>query len=307
MNYDDLVENIVHLYEYLRKFNNNLLSIETLDAKLKEFEKTIKKTEKEVQVFLVNTNIIQLLDFDNKIRQIGKIGIQFSDSVLRNILQIHKNKNIDLSYIFEEFIKGITYFRYQQESKYSIIYHRLYSCGSKGTSENLKCTKTKYSKEHKRKIETCYIERLIFDQLYREINFHFSVKGEEMTQDKTHIERLEITKNIYQTCFPKQDIIVNIQFENRIPTRCNITRLKNNKIISEETYVKTYATNNNTFGLIGKIEYIMITDCYKVINEKRFYKSQFFTRESKWIPINRENHSELYLKTSNEIEYKNTV
>lgn len=248
----------------------------------------------------MNTNIIQLLDFDNKIRKIGKIGGQFSDSVLRNILQIHKNKNIDLSYIFEEFIKGITYFKYQQESKYSIIYHRLYSCGSKGNSENLKCTKTKYSKEHKRKIETCYIERLIFDQLYREI-------GEELTQDKTHIDRLEITKNIYQTCFPKQDIVVNIQFENRVPTRCNITRLKNNKIISEETFVKTFAINNNTFGLIGKIEYMMITDCYRVINEKRFYKCQFFIRESKWIPIDRENHSQLYLKTSEEIGYKNTI
>lgn len=47
MDYDDLVESIVELNEYLRKFNNDLIPLEILDLKLKEFEKNIRKTEKQ--------------------------------------------------------------------------------------------------------------------------------------------------------------------------------------------------------------------------------------------------------------------
>jgi hypothetical protein len=100
--------------------------------------------------------------------------IQSLHDKIFKILNINKYTPLNITRHLGEFIKGITYFSYQQPIDDAPIYHRLSSCGNGSIAFREKynqCTAALTFKEKrniKKQIETCYIERLIYNELYKD-------------------------------------------------------------------------------------------------------------------------------------------
>lgn len=116
-----------------------------------------------------------------------------------------KSPALRITRVFGEFIKGITYFKDGVDKP---AYYRLL-CGGR--------------------IETCYIESLIYDQLYKNQRIHC---------DEEYIAWLEQTKTKFNTCFPNVDLQVQLEFRGIYPIYIKIERYKKNKLVSIEIYAK---------------------------------------------------------------------
>jgi hypothetical protein len=112
------------------------------------------------------------------------------------------------------------------------IYHRDGSCSPKSTS-NINCqgTTTKTNK-HTKLIETCYIERLIYDCLWTDIT--------QTQQDKAHLEWLTKTKEAYETCLPNHTIQVHINYteQENVPIQLEIIKYNHGKIKTFQIFRK---------------------------------------------------------------------
>lgn len=159
---------------------------------------------------------------------------------LFNILKMPKNSPQQITLVFEEFIKGLPLTYFNQQKKHDIhqpIYHRLASCGdgSKTFREAFNiCTNETIKEKRKVKkiIERCYIERLIYNDLYT----HQTIHDE---QDEEHLHWLEQTKHDFHTCFPRLDIKVTIEeYDGVFPIKLRIEKYRSNKLVYEETYQK---------------------------------------------------------------------
>jgi hypothetical protein len=158
--------------------------------------------------------------------------------------------------LFNDFIKGITVF----SSLSQPIYHRRRSCSSRGSPSN----RTK-----EKEIERCYIERLIYDELWEKYTQSF--------QDQNHLNWLEDTTNAYQTCYPNTviKIRINYKFENlntvdsfEMPYKLEIQWLENNNSKKYESYVKENG----------------IIECSKFDeNQTPYYKQNTEQIENPWI------------------------
>lgn len=155
--------------------------------------------------------------------------------------------------IFEEFIKGITFFENEKEDKAVPIYHRLYACGPYADTHrqgNLICTSDLSKDELKRRrplIERCYVERLIYDEIYKYYTLHFPSKNESPTQDEGHLFRMKLTLEDFHSCFPDTEITVQIEHEDNVPVKAIIVRMHRGAMTKIE-YQK-YLTLSPMFGV----------------------------------------------------------
>ena len=158
----------------------------------------------------------------------------------RDLIFLSKLKNISnndfrrtITKTFNSFVQGITYF--QNQHVYNMndpIYHRDGSCSPKNTS-NVNCqidTKLKNNK-NTRLIETCYIERLIYDCLWTDLT--------QTQQDMGHIDWLTNTRNAYHTCLPAHEIQIKIHYKSSQPIQLEITKYNQGKIKTFQTYRKS--------------------------------------------------------------------
>jgi hypothetical protein len=168
------------------------------------------------------------------------------DRIFRKILSFEKAPPLKITKQFDKFLKGITYFAYQKPHDKSPAYHRLSSCGS-GTEAfrqaynqcQKSMTKSKIARV-KKQIETCYIERLIYDDLYKKQTLFFPTDGRSSpSQDAGHTHWLEQTKQDFLTCFPDVEIKVSIEeFDDTMPLTLRIYK-KIGAHITEEVYKKS--------------------------------------------------------------------
>ena len=193
------------------------------------------------------------------------------DKIFVNLLSFDKSTPLKITKVFDEFLKGITYFSTQTAPQKSPAYHRLSSCGT-GTDAfrqaynqcHQTMKKTKVAKV-KKQIETCYIERLIYDDLY---------KKQSPSQDVGHTHWLEQTKHDFQTCFPDVEINVSIkEFKDSMPLTLRIQKKKGQKII-EEVYQRS----------LNHAEYdpIVVGRMYKSSNHLIKVRVQMFDKPGKW-------------------------
>jgi hypothetical protein len=205
-------------------------------------------------------------------------------SRLRDIVIVEKSRK--LTSLFNEFIKGITYF--DNEQVYSVrepVYHRRGSCVARGNI-NKECDGLITNAETSQEIEKCYIERLIYDKMWSEIL--------GMQQDEGHLNWISQTKNAYRTCFPNRDIEVELpefpqdyrsfnDLNNShqklvVPTQLIIRYYENGSLHSTETYTKTY---NDVLN-----QYIYPVDCIKKIGQNIFIRSSNFDDNGhNWIAV----------------------
>jgi hypothetical protein len=163
------------------------------------------------------------------------------------------------------------------------LYHRLASCGpidEKHRSKFANNTNNNERKLVKKRVETCYIERLIFDEIYKNQTLFFphTAAYKKHSQDDGHVNWLENDiKKDYKACFPSMPINVQVSgYIQSMPTCLEISRFKNGRLASVEKYRKQVDADK---------KYDDFVECYLTTynpqkSEKR--KIQEFEKKSKW-------------------------
>lgn len=222
------------IYVKLNVFYNKLNKIKKNYILLQGFIDHNYNKIKEIKYFLLEIKT-------NKSRS-------FHDKIFTNILGLDKHIPLGITYVFEDFIKGITFFSNEEENTKKIpIYHRSASCGN--SSEDFKkkyfeCynTNTPNNIELKKKhIFKCYLERLIYDNMYKNLMFHFptTLNNQELQQNKGHIFQLDERAKNFNKCFLGINIEIEIYYENNFPIFLFINYIKDDMIIKKERYMKT--------------------------------------------------------------------
>jgi len=124
------------------------------------------------------------------------------------------------------------------------------------------------------RIQTCYIERLIYDEIYKNLTLQ-----DENQQDEGHIHRLNIVKEDFKTCFPNLDISVSIEFDMHLPIALNIKRSIRGILTSQETYTRTIVFDN----IFGGKKYSDEIQATRMTNTYLYRRIQTFTHDrSHW-------------------------
>jgi hypothetical protein len=257
----------------------NIERLESITKSTRKFIQTLEKIDyiqKETFKDKCYTNLLEIKFF--LLKQKTNLARSLHDKIFIKKLNFEKAPPLKITKQFDEFVKGITYFASKNSNADIPIYHRLTSCGT-GTDAfrksynrcNSNMKKTQRSRV-KHQIQTCYIERLIYDDLYKKQTLFFPKKGNASpSQDEGHSHWLEQTKNDYLTCFP-HDIKVSIEdFHNNtsIPT---VLRIFENTI--EQVYKRK---------IVNIDEYDPIVECYMFKNNKLIkFKMQTFNKINKW-------------------------
>ena len=256
------------------KLDNNI------EEALNKFEKVLSTSDRVQINWLKDRYMSEFTQIKYCISQFPELR-SIQDKIFTKHLQFNKKNPTYITYIFEKFIKGITYFKKEYEPVVP-IYHRLYSCGPYEDTYrlgNLVCTyNLSRAQLNKRKalIERCYIERLIYNELFVHESLYFPEKGfDEHNQDEGHLFRMDLTLKDFQTCFPNTIIKVKIDYEDSFPYKLEIFK-NDTKLI----YIKSYVINPH-----GGKEYNDLVDCIKEENGKKYMKTSLFDLQSKFIEI----------------------
>ena len=245
----------------------------------------------------------------------------FLDRVLGNLLQWRPNAPSSVTLLFGELIKGCTYFANQAPAARADpipMYHRLFSCGPKVpphfVEDNLFCefALTTEQLDHRRpRMERCYIERQIYDTIFKHENLCTSYSPsassntattsrantapsgrpststfagpdvEPPDQDDGHMFQIDLAKRGYITCFPGRDIEVAVSYTEKFPTKVIVTRKYNGRTTSVETYEKLFE-----FTASGQKRYVDPVLCTRRVFQGRnvveFAKLQTFDAELEW-------------------------
>ncbi len=175
------------------------------------------------------------------------------DKIFVNIFKMNKNVPLGVTYAFEEFVKGITYFSNETEYRKIPIYHRAASCGNSSSDfikKYLKCypTNTPENITKKQKhIYKCYIERLIFDDMFTHSFTHIQLEQLNSNTKQTTViqqnegHKFQLTErgHNFNSCFLGIKIKINIRYQYNFPTTLNIYFYdNNNNVIKREEYKK---------------------------------------------------------------------
>jgi len=217
----EIIDNCKTLLKELRKRNNNKIMIQGFIDK--NYPELIK-----IRDILIGINSKK-----NECRSLINI-------IFKNILGFDKHIPLGITIIFENFIKGITYFKDEIE-KTLPIYHRASSCGNKKQNFRKLYLENNGTEEYKKNhIYKCYLERLIYDDMYRNLTLFFpkGTNENEHKQNEGHKYQLnERAKNFYNY-FTGTKIDITIMYEGKFPTYLIIHYIKNNEIIKREEYIK---------------------------------------------------------------------
>jgi hypothetical protein len=233
------------------------IEIKNIDeSKFQKFYKDLNNLYKKLEQIKDNNILIHgFIDkYNDELRRIKGFLLQrkdqrsrsIHDKIFKNILKIDKYMTLGITQIFEDFIKGITYFSDNIENKKKMpIYHRAASCGNSSDDfqkkfmqcymENNEIT-LKTKREH---ISKCYLERLIYDKIYLDSILHFPTRlNNELKQNKGHIFQLTERAKNFNQCFLGLKIEIDLLYELGLPCYLTIQYIKDSNIIKNEEYSK---------------------------------------------------------------------
>jgi hypothetical protein len=174
--------------------------------------------------------------------------------------------------IFNEFVKGITYFQ-DDHNVDNPVYHRDASCGDKKLNSNQKfsidITNSNISKLRKKKLtKTCYLERLIYDKIYLNV-FH--------VQDLAHLNELKLMEILHDDYYRHYSLNCEIKFseDGVYPEKLTIyTKVLTDAfgVFTSEEYYKKYNSDK--------------VKCQLIKNGQIFDKIQTFEKEEAWLMKN---------------------
>ncbi len=273
-----------------RRYELSSNNLDSLKSALSRWEKVLKKTEPEIIGEFESVYWTEIARIINILRGIKDPSIRgVHDRIFKNIFGIQKRIPSALTILFGKFIKGITYFQNQNSSGLvTPIYHRLYSCGTGDDAFRNTfhiCTQDMDKQDRmniRTRIETCYIERLVYDHMYRKLAMFFPSTGtEEHGQDNKHLDRLLLTKNDFETCFPNLRIEIDMDFSfdaMHWPTTLIIQRYIKDKLVSKETYHRRIV-----FGdILGDRMYEDAVEATKETEQFKYFRVQRFAYKPAW-------------------------
>jgi len=273
---------------YIKGWSYEFVNDAELESKLRELLRLLKedfKDHPELLPFFIDDNISNLQEYKEILSKSNNVAIKrLHDKIFYSVLDWKRNgrRGAKITRIFENFIKGITYFENEKEDVDQVpIYHRLFSCGPRDIGQ-LRCNQGLTRKERalvKKKVEKCFIERLIYDNIYKSQSLHFpsSVFYKEPSQNDGHIYRLSRVKDDFTTCFPQVKIQIHMEYDQMYPIKLTILREQRGHVIKEE-YMRT----------LNKMDVCTMyteTDiqCTKIVKNQRFFKFQSFKGQVKWL------------------------
>ena len=273
------IELLNHTYLALVNCTYGKETIENVLLQLNDFEKALKKIKNTAQFIQDYYNILCTIQYnlyaiisDNRYTSHKDELLDYRNRIFLSKLNTLKPENImrKVTDIFNDFIKGITWFDNEKVfSAETPAYHRHGSCPERG-NHNENCNDTSVDNLLKaERLEKCYIERLIYNDLWEKIMM--------MPQNKEHLDWLENTKRAYLTCFKDTNLEIQIEYSNKkyieyIPETLHIK--KNNE---EYTYYKEYLYNRRI--------YIYPIDCRKKIGSKIYKKKNYGLEDNYWKEI----------------------
>ena len=224
---EDINENVLSdLYNKLNIFYEKLNKIKNNNILLQGFIDNNYGEIKEVKLFLINRKT-------DKARSLH-------DEIFIKILKCNSYISLGITHVFEDYIKGITYFSDELENKKKIpIYHRAASCGNSSEDfqkKYLQCYNTDIPEEIEKKKEhifKCYLERLIYDDMFKNLT------EQELKQNKGHIFQLSERAKNFNKCFNNIELNIDIKYKNNFPIILDINYLKNNFLFKKEMFMKT--------------------------------------------------------------------
>lgn len=266
-------------------------SMDKFKRALKEFDKQLNLAQDADIAYIVDMHyeVLSKVKLFIKEKHMGNAHFKrLHDDVFVMRLGMPRNKMPStVTMLFQEFIKGITYFKHQLDPSNPVpIYHRFFSCGVGNDiyrGNNLICTHNLSTVEKKRRrllIERCYLERLIYDALFVHETLHFPLvlNNVEHSQDKGHMFRMDLTRQDYETCFKGHGIDVSVQYQGRFPVILTITRKKNGVILFVEEFKQELRADMSVIA-----PYTGIVVCKRTLaNGKVYMKTQGFTMEGDW-------------------------
>ena len=254
MNVKNIDKNrFIDLYKNLDIFYNKLNNIKNNKILLQGFIDNNYIKIKEVKYFLLSIKTNQ--------------SRSMHDKIFTKVLKLNNYIPLGITHVFEDFIKGITYFNNEMENVKKIpIYHRSASCGNSSEDfkkKYLQCYNTNTPEEieiKKRHIFKCYVERLIYDDMYRTLTLHSptTLNNQELKQDKGHLFQLNERAKNYNECFLGIKIAIEIDYDNNFPIILKINNIKDGKIIKREifmknTYIDEYGNTRYEDDILHKI------------------------------------------------------
>jgi hypothetical protein len=262
-----LLDNFVDALLECKKMELGIGTIKAALKTLNMFHKELTKSSEEGRSILKDLYYNDLLRLKLLLKDPQLAS--FHDEIFINIIEIQKEFPRGLLVLFENLIKGITYFSYHVDiSKFMPTYQKIYGCGV-GDDPNCRsghiCSKDLPREEVIRRkdiIERCYIERKIYDELY---------KKAEDGQNSGHRHRLGLTREDFQSCFKDHDISVELKYEGSHPYEVKIKRTIKGKLLYEEVYTKAFEITS-----FGAKQYSEIVECTKYMRGKVFRKLQNF-------------------------------
>lgn len=267
--------NYILLFEKIIKLDEvSTLGKDKIIKETKVLLKELQKVEKEQILLqgLIDRNYTDL----KKLREI-LLGIKTNEgrSISDKILKFESHMPLGITIVFENFIKGITYFSYEKENKDKIpIYYRASSCGNKKNNFRDLLKNNLINEEIKKShIKKCYLERLIYDDMYRQMTFHFPSKlnNQELKQNKGHEYQLTERAKNYYNYYLEEDIKIEIFYENHFPILLIINYIKNNDIIKIERYLKTtYIDDYGNTQYSQNVYYTIIEDGQETYTIQQF-------------------------------------
>lgn len=259
------------IVDLLRNFITQLNRLKPNDLKL--FEQSAFNTLVNIKFeFKYYTDLQKKISTENHTELI-ELRDQIFGSKLRLVRE--SDHRVRVTNIFKEFVKGITFF--STERVYSVfdpIYHRRGSCAPKNMKGNITCVRGEKDKAYREKSEAitkCYVERLIYDQLWTDLT--------NSQQDQAHLLWLDKTREDYLKCYKNFAIQIKIDYSTTvkdIPEELVIFVYKFGKLYQTFKYIKKYYQYMN--------DYMEPFNGYKTEakNGKNYQKACFYLKQTKW-------------------------
>ena len=204
------------------------------------------------------------------IRSNNRVLIGFRDrhyNLLFDGIEIINERKL-VTNTFNEFVRGITYFTTEPAGTIHAepVYHRPDSCPP-NDKPNMNCTEP-HNADTKKKLLKCYIERLIYDELWIQLL--------SMQQNQAHLLWLSDTQTAFNTCFPNTRISVSIRMIDQHPDNVAIT-VEDDSGTTTELYSKAY--------FVVDARYDTQITCLKIVNSQVVaVKTNTCDKEGTWMP-----------------------
>lgn len=251
------------IYKNILDFRNNIEKRWWSDKITQESFQKLNKSIKDFNIEHKPNLFVLYKLYDTILGEYSKIYIPNNEKgkIRNNLDSLYKKLKIDKpkhyfnhipTMIFNQFIKGITYFENENpvETPY---YHRLRSCGLKGIPliDKFENPNNKYF------VKKCYVERTIYNMIYMHF-LHY--------QDIGHLRELHQVEKYYQQYFLNDPLFIHIDYDkNHYPYKLTI----NSKL--KEVYTKHWDKE--------------IVMCQLRIKRNHFSKINTFKNENPWVPI----------------------